>query len=67
MSRAKDHSRENQDQHVEIPEQKAASERKEHAEERELPPEIPVEPVANPEGAQAAGPYAPGSRFGDQR
>ena len=45
----------------------ADAERKEHAEERELPPGEPVKPVENPAGLPTEVPEGPGPRHGDQR
>ena len=68
MSRPNDRYRDNaEDRREQIPEEEAATERKEHAEERELPPETPVEPVERPEDVQAAAAEGPGPRHGDQR
>ena len=68
MTEAKDHNRDNVENRRErIPEQKADAERKKHAEERELAPEVLVEAVENPADDRVSVPKGPGSRQGDQR
>jgi hypothetical protein len=68
MSRPNDRYGDNtEDRQDQIPEEEAATERKEHAEERELPPEIPVEAVESPGDVRSAAAEAPGTRHGDQR
>ena len=66
---SRDGFRENiQNRQQELQDEAAANEKRtHHPEERELPPEIPVEAVENPSNARGAAPDAPGTRGGDQR
>jgi hypothetical protein len=68
MSRDKERYRENiADRQEQIREQKAEAERKEHAEERELPPDEPVAAADMIPDERPSDPPAPGLRSGDQR